>query len=237
MHFILRDYAAMKANERLAQARKAAGFETAQDAAAALGVKYPTYAGHENGARDFTRSAGLYARRFNTTIDWLLTGKPDRPVTVQPPGHLPERSASLTPARIVGTVKASYWQDVSDHHEYEEGEFVPSASNFPPEWQYAYEVDGPSVNKVAKDGDILVCVDLIQSMLPVEENDLVIVERTRYGGAMLERTAKRVRRTMSGFELWPDSTDPDFQEPIPMSSGDDNEVRIRAKVIWIVRKP
>lgn len=63
-------------HERLAQARKEAGYKTARAAAAALGVKEPTYIGHENGLRGFKRdSADQYARKFHVSLEWLLTGK------------------------------------------------------------------------------------------------------------------------------------------------------------------
>ena len=70
MHFM------SEMHERLAQARKEAGYKTARAAAAALGVKEPTYIGHENGARGFKRdSADHYARKFHVSLEWLLTGK------------------------------------------------------------------------------------------------------------------------------------------------------------------
>jgi transcriptional regulator with XRE-family HTH domain len=63
-------------NERLIQARKMAGFSTAQEAADSLGVKYPTYAGHENGTTGMRAPvAEKYAKKFRVSIDWLLTGK------------------------------------------------------------------------------------------------------------------------------------------------------------------
>jgi hypothetical protein len=63
-------------HERLTGARKAAGYQTARAAAAALGVKEPTYIGHENGQRGFRRdSADRYARKFDISLEWLLTGK------------------------------------------------------------------------------------------------------------------------------------------------------------------
>jgi phage repressor protein C with HTH and peptisase S24 domain len=62
--------------ERLAAARKEAGYPTASAAAEALGVKEPTYLGHENGSRGFKRdSADQYARKFHVGLEWLLTGK------------------------------------------------------------------------------------------------------------------------------------------------------------------
>jgi phage repressor protein C with HTH and peptisase S24 domain len=63
-------------SDRLAKARKHAGFSTAQDAVAALGLKYPTYAGHENGSSGFKSTTGAtYARRFKVNFDWLMTGR------------------------------------------------------------------------------------------------------------------------------------------------------------------
>lgn len=72
----------------------------------------------------------------------------------------------------------------------------------------------------------------------MEPNDLVIVERSRFNGQMIERTAKRIRQTISGFELWPESTEPNHQEPIKINGATDGEeIRIVGKVLWILRKP
>jgi hypothetical protein len=63
----------MELHERLTLARKLAGFETAVEAAEALGVKYGTYAGHENGSSGFRADKGeLYARRFKVRFEWLM---------------------------------------------------------------------------------------------------------------------------------------------------------------------
>jgi len=65
----------MELHERLAAARKQAGFETAAEAAAALGIPYPTYAGHENGSSGFRTDKGeLYAKRFKVRFEWLMRG-------------------------------------------------------------------------------------------------------------------------------------------------------------------
>lgn len=62
-------------SERLRQARKAAGFATAADAAARFGWNYPTYAGHENGQRGLkTDVAKAYAKAFRVESSWLLFG-------------------------------------------------------------------------------------------------------------------------------------------------------------------
>lgn len=82
--------------ERLALARRAAGFKSAVDAAEALHVKYPTYAGHENGSRGLRRNIEKYARRFGVTMDWLMTGRGSPPVdnSGTPSGSVPKQSAS-----------------------------------------------------------------------------------------------------------------------------------------------
>lgn len=73
--------------ERLKTARIAAGFASATDAANALGMKYPTYAGHENGNRGLRANLEHYSRRYRVTMDWLLTGR----------GHGPQARPMLAP--------------------------------------------------------------------------------------------------------------------------------------------
>lgn len=65
----------MDLNERLIAARKHAGYDSATEAAEALGVPYGTYSGHENGASGFRADKGeLYARRFKVRFEWLMRG-------------------------------------------------------------------------------------------------------------------------------------------------------------------
>lgn len=76
--------------KRLQAAREAAGFKNAAEAARSLGVKYPTYAGHENGARGFDNdTAAQYARRFKVSLDWLLTGRGKGPGEIQENSSVP----------------------------------------------------------------------------------------------------------------------------------------------------
>ena len=81
MHYGVHYYACMSdPAEQLRIARLRAGFETAKDAAEALGVAVSTYIGHENGHRGYpARKAELYARRFKVREQWLLYGVGDGP--------------------------------------------------------------------------------------------------------------------------------------------------------------
>jgi transcriptional regulator with XRE-family HTH domain len=86
-----------KLSDRLRSARISAGFETAAQAADAMGVTYPTYVAHENGNRGPGRELlSKYAKRFKVTTDWLLDGKGDGPVK--------GRSASPTETSIKNPV-------------------------------------------------------------------------------------------------------------------------------------
>ncbi len=61
--------------ERLIQARSRR-FESASDAARAMGVPVPTYSGHENGNRGMPLdAASRYAKFFRISLDWLVFGK------------------------------------------------------------------------------------------------------------------------------------------------------------------
>jgi DNA-binding XRE family transcriptional regulator len=63
------------AHERLARARLLAGYETATEAADAIGVNRPTYIHHENGTRGFQKHADRYAKFFRVSLEWLVTGR------------------------------------------------------------------------------------------------------------------------------------------------------------------
>lgn len=65
-------------NERLAWARKDAGYEGPVDAARAMEISRFTYAQHENGTRGFKHASAIrYAKKFRVSLDWLLTGRGD----------------------------------------------------------------------------------------------------------------------------------------------------------------
>lgn len=210
-----------------------AGFTNAREAADALGVNYTTYGQHENGTRAIPANRAIhYARKFKVSVDWLLTGRGTT-------ATITTKNGRVDLVEVVGTVKAGAWQDIDDSRGDSMGELVPSVGDYPLDWQYAFVVDGESLNKVARPGDRLVCLDLIKSQVEIEDGDLVIVERTRYAGQMVERTAKRVRKTIAGIELWPESTAPEFQGAISYKTGngETGEVSIKAKVLWILRRP
>lgn len=225
--------------KRLEQARIAAGFGDAKSAANYFGWKYDTYAQHENGTRGISRAAARYARALKISLAWLLTGEGKGPLSSPDNEGLTKTAAPVGYIKVGGKVAANNWMNVEDmDFEYEDQEYVPSVGVYPVDWQFALKIEGNCLNKLANHGDILVCVDMIAASLDIATNDLVIVERSRYGGEMIERTAKRVRKTVDGFELWPESNDPKHQDPIRLDGVAEGEsIRVMGKVLWILRKP
>ena len=159
--------------DRLTIARKHAGFASAAEAATALGVPYPTYAGHENGSSGFRAKSGeLYARRFRVSFDWLMNGK----------GHMQaqgERQVRL--AGYVGAAQEIYQFD-------EDGAGWVDAPPGPAYDVEAVEVRGDSMLPLYKSGAIL----YYSKQLPPEEmigeqcvvrleDDRVLVKTLRRG--------------------------------------------------------
>lgn len=110
--------------ERLKKAREDAGYPEAAAAARAMEINTQTYAGHENGHRGFKgKSADRYARQFNVSLEWLLTGRGARERTRRTPAPRPgERrtvplagyvsagaEAHFMPAGSLGEVPAPDW--------------------------------------------------------------------------------------------------------------------------------
>lgn len=140
---------------------------------------------------------------------------------------------------VRGKVAASSWMDVEDmDFGWEDMDPVPTISGVPKEFQFALMVEGNCLNKKASHGDVLICLDIIKAHASFKEGDLVIVERKKYDGQMVQRTAKRVKMTAKGYELWPESTDPAHQDPIILYEQSPGESAVVIGVVlWIFRKP
>jgi transcriptional regulator with XRE-family HTH domain len=169
---------------------------------------------------------------LKTTPDWLAFGRrTSAPEDAEPTPQL---------LLIKGEVAAGHWLELDadfDQDEFEQRP-VPLDPRYPAEAQYGLFVKGTSVNKVAQSGDILQCVDVAMTGIEPVEDELVIVERRRFQSGQKEVTAKRWRRRGKVVELYPDSTDERWQEPIlfdPKKAHPDEEVAIIALVIAVYK--
>ncbi len=61
--------------QRLEEARRARGFDTAVEATRYFGWVYESYTQHENGLRGLKKVAAKYAKAFRVSEGWLLTGE------------------------------------------------------------------------------------------------------------------------------------------------------------------
>jgi len=137
--------------------------------------------------------------------------------------------------QVIGSVAAGVWIAMEGGMpiEQEKSPFPPDP-RFPREGQFDLIIQGSSINRFARDGERIRCVS-VESGINVHEGDYVVVERRKEGGALLETTVKRLRRTGEKVELWPDSDDPRYKDPIIISDPQTDEVRIVAKVFFAYR--
>ncbi len=224
--------------DRLKQAREAAGYKTASEAARAnREINNYTILGNENGNRAISRKmAEIYAKAFNVSAGWLLYGEGDaEPATVIGfREYALPRTVRLT---LKGRIAAGVWREDSEMGRINREMDLFADPRYPISAQYLLEVEGQSLNKRAQDGDLLHCVDYIESGLPILDGDLAIIARSSDQGARIERTAKLVVKRNGVIELRPESTDPDYQQKIEYRQGDeeDTTVQVVAKVIWIIK--
>lgn len=139
---------------------------------------------------------------------------------------------------VIGEVAAGQWRemeiiDIGDHPPLDlDLSFYLSSQTF------AMIVRGESLNRVARDGDYLVCVRRDAMKWDFASGDLAIVQRSRESGRIVEVTAKRLKAQNGKWLLCPDSDDPRFQSPLEVKSLDDTaEVTFVGVVHFIVRLP
>lgn len=110
---------------------------------------------------------------------------------------------------------------------------VPSIAPYPEAEQWLERVVNDSMNRLLPPGSLIHVVSAIHINYLPQHDDIVVVERLRYGGALVERTVKQVALTPQGPELWPRSHNPQWSRPIQLIPDEtsDYEVRIDAKVL------
>jgi phage repressor protein C with HTH and peptisase S24 domain len=128
---------------RLVAARKPK-YASPGEAADALGVERPTYWGHENGSRGFSRSAERYADFFKVSLEWLLTGK----------GQMYARLSDAISVPLVSPVTAGKLESRQGIRPADVEQFISMSGLGPGDW-IAMHVEGSSMDRVAPDGSII----------------------------------------------------------------------------------
>ncbi|WP_433942654.1 S24 family peptidase [Brevundimonas diminuta] len=191
--------------DRLKAARIAAGFETAADAARALGEHPQNVRDHEAGRRGIKpEMAERYAKLYRIDAAEILFGQ----------GHASESGVAendnVRMVGVIGEIRAGNWAQIPDEQP-EPWEYVPVNL---PEYQrahlFALNVVGRSMDRVYPDGSTVVVCPAHEA--GVRENDHVVVRRWK--GGMAETTLKEVVVENGKVVLWPRSTDAAYQQPI-----------------------
>lgn len=210
----------MEKHTRLAAARKAAGFDTATEAADRFGWRPSTYLGHENGSRGFKQEvAQEYARAFKVTPQWLLFGGDPEP--------RPQDAGATVDLVSVYDVQASAGHGVVVYDE----EAVAQLA-FPPGYLAQLTRAKPSdLSIIGVKGD---------SMLPtLADDDLVMIDRTkrdlsfdglfviRDGGdaLLVKRIGRASRRGMVSVISDNRAVYPAVEKPV-------EEIEVVGRVIW-----
>lgn len=101
---------------------------------------------------------------------------------------------------------------------------------------YAGETRGPSMNKRYPERTVLVFAHIEDLPEPLQVGKRYVVERVRADG-LREATVKQLWQDETG-RLWllPESSDPRWQEPIPIEGGADDMVRILGRIRYSVQR-
>lgn len=134
--------------------------------------------------------------------------------------------------RVVGKVAAGQFLDVTYEHFKEYDTPYSYGGEMELNGVFGLVVEGESLNRQAKPGDVIVAVRLDHSPREFREGDYVVAEQTR--GDLIETTVKVVRRGTKGWELWPDSDDPAHQKPVSLKNG--GTVRVTAIVLDVIKR-
>ena len=211
-------------SERLKQARERAGYQTAKEAAVAMGVKVPSYIQHENGIRGFPNSvAERYARFLKVTPEWLTHGI-----------RMGESESfiKLGPRIYVkGDVAAGVWREAWELPPSEWEVFTGRSDiTAPLKDRFGLRIVGDSMNMVYPPGSVIECVAHYGGDIP--NGKRVVVKRTDAAG-QIETTVKEFMRDDKGISwLLPRSTDPNFQAPLRLGLPSDRFERI--EIIGVV---
>lgn len=122
-------------------------------------------------------------------------------------------SEAVKHASIVGEVAAGRWLEQSDFID-DDLPMVPYVpGKYPNLDQFAFRVVGPSMDlKRIQHGDFVICVPYFEARTQIMDGDIAVIERRN--GHLIERTCKEIKCVNGGYELWPRSSDLNFQEPI-----------------------
>jgi transcriptional regulator with XRE-family HTH domain len=150
-------------------------------------------------------------------------------------GEVPEDAGILPVAGglpVVGRAAAGVWKEGNVNYQTRREPVAPNAA-YPAHAQRLWEIEGTSINRLAREGEYLHAVNVQDAGLSPQDGDLVIVRRMEHG--LAEYTAKVLTITGDTYRLRPDSTDPQWQGEFILGGDESTEIEIIDIVIakWV----
>lgn len=151
------------------------------------------------------------------------------------------RAVGWEPLPVRYKVQAGHWIENDDFGQLPDGPRYPVAPH--PDFidwpQWLEEVVGDSVDKLIPSGGFAHVVDAVAMGYSPTSGDLVVVERTRHGGHLHERSIKLVVTNQAGTHLVGVSTNPRWNGLVDLragaADGEEIEVRVVGRVIGAYR--
>lgn len=202
----------MELNARIFKARSDAQL-TQQELADATGKTRGAVAQWESGeVRPRHSTLVAIAKATGKPIEWIENG-------------IGEETTGLL---VVGQVAAGTWKEGSVEYQ-QAGMPVAPHPHYPAHAQRLYQVSGNSLNKIVPDGEYIHTVCIHKAGIRPEPGDLVVIRRMQHG--LTEYTAKLYVVENGKRLLKPQSTDPQWQEPLELNGDDGAEIEITDVII------
>lgn len=175
------------------------------------------------------------AAALETTADWLAFGDETRPDT-QSEATPSDRQIISIP--LVGIAEAGAFREVIEYDDAEpEYLFAERDPDFPKARMFAMKVAGDSMNDATPPilpGSRVICVDFDETGLPLADGMLVVIERSKEEGRILEWSVKEVEIYDDRVEYHPRSTNKGHK-PIVVPYEADPEDTKTIRVMGLVR--
>lgn len=203
--------------DRLREARKRAGFDSASEAAQRFGWTESAFRHHENGTRGFGADAAKkYGRAFKVKPGWLL-GLEN--VNDEPPTFTPTDDRLI----VNGAVEAGAWRESTYWNDARTYVIEAMPSPVPNAKRFGLITAGASMDLAYEPGTLLDCISIFKNGVKPKSGDHVIAEQIRPDG-LRELTVKEFVEEDGQFFLQPRSKSPKHQERIAVGAPDPEHI-------------
>jgi hypothetical protein len=171
-------------------------------------------------------NAQKIARALQTNPEWLLYGRGKEIATDNFNDEVSQQTIIPDFLTVVGEAGSGIWKTMDDYDfkEYQTATLKPPG--YRKDAIFGLQVRGNSINRIAHDGNLAVCVQIDNFPRPPQNGDWVVVQR--YDGNKIETTIKRLEGWPGAWSLAPYSDDPRWQQSIKIA---DDKYKITAIVL------